>query len=84
MTKLRWWYNLYKGIIYTCIFVYFSVEFDNKTINVSDTTTTTTTSAPKKVEPAVDLPAAGSAEEEKHSSLTIFFILLVLGISLKP
>ena len=54
------------------------------TLNIfSDNGTTTTTSTPKPTlkptDSPPDLPEVGESEKEHKSSLTIFFILLVIG-----
>lgn len=56
---------------------HFFLSFSNETLSIINTTTWKPT--PTKPMMPEDLPVKGSAEEEHHSSLTIFFILLVVG-----
>ena len=60
-----------------------SITAENDNSSTTSSTTTTTTPKPPPVKPEVpDLPEMGAAEAEKSSSLTIFFILLVVALSI--
>jgi hypothetical protein len=77
MLVLSWRGSFYIGS-YNCYHVLNKVVF-----GFSDNTTTTTTTTPKPtLKPTnspPDLPDVGESEKEHKSSLTIFFILLVIG-----
>ena len=63
----------------TALFVCLSANASNDS-NITravEETTVPPTENPEEKEPG--LPAKGAAEEEKHSSLTIFFVLLIVG-----
>ena len=56
--------------------LFFSLSNETDFNTTTTTTLKTTTVKPIKLP---DLPEKGAAEKEHHSSLTIFFILLVVG-----
>ena len=68
-------YRMYPSL--SCCTLFFSLSNETATNETLITTTPKTTTTTKSKD--VDLPVKGAAEAEKHSSMTIFFILLVVG-----